>query len=361
MDSNQYQNNWNRQVPHQPPQPPRPPREPNKALEWLKNYARKNTRTLVLFVIILAVGLVLLNEAFFIVGEAEQAVVSRFGVIKTIILDNKNTFHERFKDQLAGEITGTGEVAIKRGSGIHVKVPFVDKVEKYPSLLFNYTSNSETVNTSEKKQYNITTYAQWRIADPALFSLKLSSELNAENQLDNLIHPVIVQAINRLLAEDFISNKDALNQALKTGRDTVNRELAIRGIEVTDIQVHRTILPQANVETTYDRMKADRAKVAQQLRSEGDQQYRMKVADADLQAARIEAEAVRTAGETRAKADAAAMAIYTEAYKADPEFYRFWRSLQALKGSFKNNSTLVLSQEHPLWKQLVDWGFGAAN
>ncbi len=145
----------------------------------------------------------------------------------------------------------------------------MDKVEKYPSLLFNYTSNSETVNTSEKKQYNITTYAQWRIADPALFSLKLSSELNAENQLDNLIHPVIVQAINRLLAEDFISNKQALNQALKNGRDIINREMVIRGIEVTDIQVHRTILPQANVETTYDRMKADRAKVAQQLRRRG--------------------------------------------------------------------------------------------
>ena len=354
MDFNQYQNNWNR--PQTPP--PRPPKAPGKALEWLKNYARKNTRSLVIFAVILIAGLILLNEAFFIVGEAEQAVVSRFGVIKSIILDNKNTFHERFKERLAGEITGTGEVAIKRGSGLHMKLPFVDKVEKYPSLLFNYTSNSETVNTSEKKQYNITTYAQWRIADPALFSLKLSSELNAENQLDNLIHPVIVQAINRLLAEDFISNKEALNRALKAGRDTVNREMAIRGIEVTDIQVHRTILPQANVETTYDRMKADRAKVAQQLRSEGDQQYRMKVADADLQAARIEAEAVRTAGETRAKADAAVMGIYNKAYKEDPEFYRFWRSLQALKGSFKGNSTLVLSQDHPLWKQLVAWGFG---
>lgn len=354
MDFNQYQNNWNR--PQTPP--PRPPKAPGKALEWLKNYARKNTRSLVIFALILIAGLILLNESFFIVGEAEQAVVSRFGVIKSIILDSKNTFHERFKERLAGEITGTGEVAIRRGSGLHMKLPFVDKVEKYPSLLFNYTSNSETVNTSEKKQYNITTYAQWRIADPALFSLKLSSELNAENQLDNLIHPVIVQAINRLLAEDFISNKEALNRALKAGRDTVNREMVIRGIEVTDIQVHRTILPQANVETTYDRMKADRAKVAQQLRSEGDQQYRMKVADADLQASRIEAEAVRTAGETRAKADAAAMAIYNKAYKADPGFYRFWRSLQALKGSFKGNSTLVLGQDHPLWQQLVAWGFG---
>jgi len=353
-NNNDNQFNWNR-----PQTPPQTPREPNPAVEAFKKFTQKNARPLVLFVIILIAALVLLNESFFIVNEAEQAVVSRFGVIKSIILDDTNDFHERFGDRLAGEITGEdGEVSMRRGSGLHMKLPFVDKVEKYPSLLFNYTSNSETVNTSEKKQYNITTYAQWRIADPALFSLKLGSEQNAETQLDNLIHPVIVQAINRLLAEDFISNKDALNQALINGRDTVNREMVIRGIEVTDIQVHRTILPQANVETTYDRMKADRAKVAQQLRSEGDEQYRMKVADADLQAARFEADAVRQAGETRARADAAAMAIYNESYKADPEFYRFWRSLQALKGSLQGNSTLVLSQDHPLWKQLVDWGLG---
>ncbi|MDI9520917.1 MAG: protease modulator HflC [Bacillota bacterium] len=333
------------------------PSKQNKVQNWLKSFARKNTKLLVILGIILIAALVLLNEAFFVVGEAEQAVISRFGVIKSIILDEKNNFHKTHAASLANEITASGDVKILHGSGLHFKLPFVDKVEKYPSLLFNYTSNSEVVNTSEKKQYNITTYAQWRIADPALFSLKLGTTMNAENQLDNLIHPVIVQAINRLSGDDFISNKEALNAALAKGLVTINRDMVIRGIEVTDIQVHRTILPQANVETTYDRMKADRAKVAQQLRSEGDETYRKMVATTDLKAAQIEADAVREAGETRAAADAAAMAIYNEAYKADPEFYRFWRSLQALKGSFKENSLLVLGQDHPLWKQLVEWGF----
>ena len=340
-------NNYNRQ--------PNPQLDQAKAA--LKQFASKNTKLLVIIFLALILALVLFNESFFIVGEAEQAVVSRFGVIKSIILDERNTFHDRFETNLQNEITASGEVSIRRGSGLHFKVPFIDKVDKFPSLLFNYTSNSETVNTSEKKQYNITTYAQWRIADPALFSLKLGTTMNAENQLDNLIHPVIVQAINRLLAEDFISNKEALNTALKNGLITINRDMVIRGIEVTDIQVHRTILPQANVETTYDRMKADRAKVAQQLRSEGDETYRKMVADTDLKATEIEAEAVRKAGETRAQADAAAMNIYNTAYKADPAFYQFWRSLEALRGAFKQNSTLVLSQDHPLWKQLVDWGF----
>ncbi|HSK68796.1 MAG TPA: protease modulator HflC [Candidatus Limnocylindria bacterium] len=345
-------NNYGRFNPQMPPRP-------RDASDALGRFARKNFRLLIIIGVALVAALILVSETFFIVGEAEQAVVSRFGVIKTIIIDEKNDFHTKFATRLRDEITLSGSVQIRRGSGLHVKMPFVDKVDKFPSLLFNYTSNSETVNTSEKKQYNITTYAQWRIRDPALFSLKLGSAMNAENQLDNLIHPVIVQAINRLLAEDFISNKEALNNALRVGLVTINNDMVIRGIEVTDIQVHRTILPQANVETTYARMQADRAKVAQQLRSEGDETYRRMVADTDLKAARIEADAVRQAGETRARADATAMGIYNEAYRADLEFYQFWRSLQALEGSFKQNSTLVLGQDHPLWRQLVAWGFGA--
>ena len=124
----------------------------------------------------------------------------------------------------------------------------------------------------------------------------------------------------------------------------------------SDIQVHRTILPQANVETTYDRMKADRAKVAQQLRSEGEQhirwRYRHRPASQPDQT-----EAIQTAGQSRAEGDAQALAIVSDVYKTDPQFYAFWRSLQALENSLTENSTLVLSQDHPIWKQLLTWGF----
>ena len=288
-------------------------------------------------------------------------MVSRFGVIKQVILNEESSFYERYADQLQDEITMNGEVKIKKGSGLHFRIPFIDKVEKFSSMLYTYTSNSETINTSDKKQYNVTTYAQWRIAEPALFSLKLGNPRNAENQLDNLIHPVIVQAINRLTGDDFISNKEALNSALRQGLEHINRDMVIRGIQVQDIQVHRSILPAANVETTYDRMKADRAKVAQQLRSEGEQSYQMAVSDTDLRASIINADAVKEAGTVRAQADAEALSIYAEAYKADPDFYTFWRSLQALQGTLKENSTLVLSQDHPLWQQLLKWGFGTGN
>ena len=321
------------------------------------NYAsavlKNNRGKLILIGVILLAILMLINESVFIVGEAEQSVVSRFGVIQRIVINKKNDFHERYAELLKDEISLTGDVSIVVGSGLQFKVPFVDKVETFSSKLYTYISDSEVVNTAEKKQYYVKTYAQWYIADPALFSLKLGSMVSAENQLDNLIHPVIVQAINRMSADDFVSNKDALNASLVKGLLSVNSDMASRGIEVKDIQVHRTILPPANIQSTYARMQADRAKVAQQLRSEGDEAYRKAVSTTDLEARQIEADAISEAGEVRAQAESQAMKIYAEAYGVDEEFYSYWRSLQALETSLDSKATLVLDQNHPLWKDLL--------
>ncbi|MBP3453213.1 MAG: protease modulator HflC [Clostridia bacterium] len=320
-----------------------------------KNFIKKHGGHTVLIAVIAILALVLFSESVFIVGEAEQAMVSRFGVIKRIITNTDNDFHDKYAEQLKDEITSSGSVKMQVGSGLHFKVPFIDKVEKYSSRLYTYISDSEVVNTLEKKQYYITTYAQWSITDPALFSLKLGSMTAAENQLDNIIHPVIVQLINRMLADNFISNKDALNNALQEGLNIVNQDMCVRGIEVKDIQIHRTILPTGNIESTYARMQADRAKEAQQLRSEGDEEYNKVVAAADLEARQIEAAAVSDAGTIRGEAEAMAAEIYANAYSVDADFYAYWRSLQALEAALGDNATLVLDQTNPLFADLMQF------
>ena len=329
--------------------------------EAQKRYRRGLSRKLILVGVIVVALVVLLGQSLYIVGESEQSVVSRFGVIKSIVLNEHNNFHADFAKALEGELTTDGTVRTLRGSGLHFKWPFVDAVQTYSSRLNTYVSDSEVVNTAEKKQYYVRTYAQWYIADPALFSLKLGNMVSAENQLDNLIHPVIVQAINRLSAENFVSNKEALNSALAQGLKTINEDMAPRGIEVKDIQVHRTILPSANIETTYSRMQADRAKVAQQLRSEGQEEYQKAVASADLEARKLVADAVSQAGVIRGQGDAAALEIYAKAYSVDTEFYSYWRSLQALEKSLGENATLVLDKNHPLWKELLAYATAAGT
>lgn len=327
------------------------PYRPANSNDFMKKHGVK----VVLGVIISIFALVLLGESMYIVGESDQAVVSRFGVIKKLILNDGNDFHTEYADQLKGEITLSDNVKKTYGSGLYFKMPFVDKVETYSGRLFTYISSSEVVNTAEKKQYYITTYAQWHITDPALFSLKLGSMNAAENQLDNIIHPVIVQAINRMMADDFISNKDALNAALQDGLKTINSDMCVRGIEVVDIQIHRTILPSANIASTYARMEADRAKVAQQLRSEGEEEYNKAVAAADLEARQLEAAAVSSAGKIQGEADAKAAEIYAKAYAADPEFYAYWRALQALKTSIGEDTTLVLDSTNPLFADIMQF------
>ncbi len=332
-------------------QPNTPPKKPAQSNEFVKKHGVK----LVLGVFIAIFALILLSESVYIVREVDQAVVSRFGVIRKLILNEGNDFHEKYAAELKNEITLTDKVKKVFGSGLHLKVPFVDKVETYSGQLFTYVSSSEVVNTAEKKQYYITTYAQWHITDPALFSLKLGSMNAAENQLDNIIHPVIVQAINRMMADDFISNKDALNAALQEGLSTINRDMCLRGIELVDIQIHRTILPSANIASTYARMEADRAKVAQQLRSEGEEEYNKAVAAADLEARQIEAGAVSEAGAIRGAADAEAADIYAKAYAADPEFYAYWRALQALRTAIQEDTTLVIDQNNPLFADIMQF------
>ena len=329
--------------------------------EAKKRYQRGLSRKLVGFGLAALILIILLGQSMYVVGESEQSVVSRFGVIKSIVLNEGNSFHEEFADALQGELTTDGTVRVLRGSGLHFKVPFMDTVQTYSSRLNTYVSDSEVVNTAEKKQYYVKTYAQWYIADPALFSLKLGNMVSAENQLDNLIHPVIVQAINRLSAENFVSNKEALNTALAQGLKTINEDMAPRGIEVKDIQVHRTILPTANVETTYARMQADRAKVAQQLRSEGQEEYQKAMSSADLEARTLVADAVSQAGVIRGQGDAIALEIYAKAYSVDTEFYSYWRSLQALEKSLGENATLVLDKSHPLWKELLEYATGSGG
>ncbi|MEG0766378.1 MAG: protease modulator HflC, partial [Clostridia bacterium] len=282
-------------------------------------------------------------------------VISRFGVISDIIVSPHNDFHTRYPDLYQSPNISLGNVRVRHATGLMFKLPFFDKVEKFSGRLFTYTSDSEIVNTAEKKQYYITTYAQWNIVDPALFSLSFGSINRADPYLDNVIHPVVVQVVNRLMADDFVSNKDLLNTALANGLAEMNNSVRTSGIEIIDIQIHRTILPPANLESTYDRMTANRSKVAQQLRSEGDEAYNKSVSTADLEARKIEADALSEAGRIRGEADAEALEIYANAYGKDQSFYTYWRSLQALEKSMADGTTLVLDAKHPLWKDLLQW------
>jgi membrane protease subunit HflC len=272
-------------------------------------------------VIVLAVAL----QCVFVMGEDEQAVRYRFGRVTDVY----------------------------QGGGLHTKIPLVDHVETYSARVQTYISATEIVNTSDKKQFYHSEYAQWVISDPALYSMAFHAPGSVEVYLDNMIFPIVIQAVNSLTEVQFISDQAALNQAVTAGRERINLDLVRYGVEIIDIQVYRTQVPDNNTQSVYDRMTADRAQVAQQLRSEGEEAYNNAVAEADLEARQMEAAADSQAGQIRAEVDAAAMAVRAGAYAKDAAFFEYWRSLQALEAAFEGNTTLVLDPANPLLKDLL--------
>ena len=304
-------------------------------------------------VIVIIVAIIVTTSATFTVKENEQAVIKRLGAIQRIIINPDNTFIEEHPETLNVQGAKLNNAIIEADKGLFWKVPFIDTVEKYDSRLFTYVSSEEEVYTYDKNRYIITMYAQWKIANPGLFSIKLKNEKSASIYLDNLIFPEINQNINNTESKDFINNKDLWNEKMELARINLNAQILESGIVIVDMQVHRTILPASNLQSTYDKMIANREKKAQQLRSEGEAYYTKQVASADRTARETIAGAILESEQIMADGDAQALQIYAESFSLDPEFYGYWRSLQALETALDDNTTLVLDRNHPLWADLL--------
>ena len=318
------------------------------------NELKKASKFIVTFVVIVLIAVIIISASTFTVKQNEQAVVKRLGAIKRIIINQDNTFIEDHPETLEVQGAKLSNADIQADSGLFWKVPFIDTVEKYDSRLFTYVSSEEEVYTYDKNRYKITMYAQWKISNPGLFSIKHKTTKDASLYLDNLIFPEINQNINNTTSKDFINNKDLWNEKMELARTNINEQIIESGIEIVDMQVHRTILPASNIQSTYDKMVANREKKAQQLRSEGEAYYTKQVASADRTARETIAGAIQESEEIMADGDAQALEIYANAYSANPEFYGYWRSLQALETALDSNTTLVLDKEHPLWADLLE-------
>lgn len=315
----------------------------------------KFARKVVFWSALVIVFIILLTSSMITVNEDEQAVIIQFGQVKEIIVAPGNEFIANNKDIMNTDGAPLNGVSVTEGKGLFLRMPFITEVKKYKSKLLTYVCNKQLVNTLEKKQYEVSMFAQWHVANPGLFYIRQGSIQNAVKHLDNLIYPTIIQGINKLTADELISDKDKLNASLSEGLLSLNKEVRDSGIQIDDIQISSTMLPAGNLQTTYDRMIANREKVAQQLRSEGAESYEKAVADADRQARVIEAEAIEQSELTKGEGDAEAMRIYAESYAQDAEFYSFWRALKSLETSLDGNTTLVLDRNHPLWKQILEW------
>lgn len=306
-----------------------------------KEHAKKGVFSAVILIIIIGI-LVVLSNSFYIVREDEVATVRELGEIKSVVVDSnsdlaqeQNNLDPRFKN-----------VKIDKVKGLKFKTPFITTVEKDTSKLLTYVSNTAKINTKDKIKYEISMYAQWEITHPGIFRTSLGTVTRANSKIDEVAYAVIIDRVNRLSSDDFLNNKEAQSNILEEAKGELNKNLATQGIQLTDIDVYRTIVPPSNIESTYKKMVAEREAIAQQIRSEGLEIYQNTVADTDRNVAQIKASAIEQSEQVRGEADATALEIYAEGFSKDPDFYEFWRTLKSYEVTIDADTVMYIDKNN---------------
>jgi membrane protease subunit HflC len=301
-----------------------------------------NKLTYVLLAVFIAAAVVYTSA--FVVDETEQVVVTRFGKI----------VREPLTDP-----------------GLNFKLPFFDKVNKFPKNLLFWDGDPGQIPTLEKTYIWVDAFARWRIIDPIKFKQTVDTVFSAQSRLDEIIDPAVRNAVtsyrlietvrrsNRVLDtfEVGIEKDDATDERIRyvitAGREKImlgilkqaQPKLDKFGIELVDVKIKRINYVDQVRNSVYNRMIAERKQIAEKFRSEGVGEARKIRGNKERDLKQIESEAYRTAEEVKGKADGQAADIYARAFGVDPEFYSFLKTMEVYRETLSGDSTLVLSTD----------------
>ncbi len=247
-----------------------------------------------------------------------------------------------------------GEVIdVKTEPGLYFKIPLAQNVRFFEKrILTMNTEEPERFITSEKKNVLVDLFVKWRIVDVKQYYISVrGDESLAQTRLAQTINASLRDEFGNRTVHDVVSGeRDVIMEIMRQKADSDARSI---GVEVVDVRLKRVDLPQEVSESVYRRMEAERKRVANELRSTGAAESEKIRADADRQREVIMAEAYREAQKTMGDGDSQAAATYSNAFQKDPEFYAFWRSVDAYKHSFKNKGDmLVLEPSSDFFKYL---------
>ncbi|MGZ8984000.1 MAG: protease modulator HflC [Methylotenera sp.] len=265
--------------------------------------------------IVAFVAILLLSASAFTVNQTQYVVVQRLGEI----------------------------VAVKKAPGLYFKVPLVDNLKYFDNriLTLDWEQPAKFI-TSENKYMMVDSFVKWRIIDPAKYyvSIKDGGEVAAEDRLSKVVNAGLRAEFGKRTVHDVIAGeRGAVMDSLRKKADHEARQM---GIEVVDVRLKRVDYAEEISKSVFDRMIAERKRLANQLRSEGSAASEKIRADADKQREVIIAEAYREAQKTKGEGDATAAAIYNQSYGKNPEFYAFYRSTEAYKNSFNSKSDVMV-------------------
>jgi membrane protease subunit HflC len=274
--------------------------------------------------IIIVIGIIA-NLSIFTVRETEQKLVLQFGEFKRAVQE----------------------------PGINFKWPW-QSAQSYEKRVLSVDPDAEEVLLSDQKRIVVDAFARYRIIDALKFFQTVRTEVTFQNRFGNILTSTVKEVVAQQALEDMLSEKR--NGIMENIRDSVAANTEGFGIEVVDIRIGRSELPEAVSQNVYDRMRTEREREANLLRAEGDENARRIRATADRQQVEIVAEAQREAQVLRGNGDATRNGILGEAYGKDPEFFEFFRSLEAYRETFGEGTRMVLSPNSDFFRYFGDVG-----
>ena len=272
-------------------------------------------------VVVAAVALVVAYGSLFTVYQTRQALVVRLGDPIRIITE----------------------------PGLHVKVPIIDTVIPIDNRILDLENAAQEVFASDQRRLVIDAFARYRITDALRFYQTVSNIEGANSRLSSLLNA----ALRRVLGEATLIHvvRDERAALMARVRDQLDREARAFGIEVVDVRIRRADLPEQNSQAVYQRMQTERQRQAASIRGEGSQKSQEIRAKADRDVTVLVAEAQSRAEQIRGEGDAERNRIFAEAYTKDPDFFAFYRSMQAYEAGLRANDTrLVLRPDSDFFK-----------
>jgi len=264
-----------------------------------------------LVVILAVVG----SASFYTVGQNQQALVLRLG------------------EAIQGR-------ALVTTPGLHMKVPFIETVTLFDRRILDLETPKQEVLASDNNRIEVDAFLRYRIVDALRFYQTVNSIQRANNQLGS----VLSSALRRVLGEATMLQiiREGRSTLMVSIRDLVNTEAARLGVEVIDVRIRRADLPKQISDRVFDRMRTERAREAAEFRAQGAETAQRIRAKSDRDVVVLRATAQREADQTRGEGDSERNRIFAEAYNKDPNFFAFYRSMQAYETGLKSSDTRMI-------------------
>jgi len=273
------------------------------------------TKKLQFILVSATILLFVVAQSMYIVQQPEQAIVLQFG----------------------------DPVRLVQEPGLKFKIPFIQNVVFYDKRLLNLEPPAQEVVLKDKKRLDVDTFSRYRITEPLIFYKTVRNEYQAQNRLQEIVNSSARNVLATFTLKELLSEKRT--EIMKRISEAVKRDAAQIGVEVADVRIRRADLPVQLSQAINERMKTERIREAKGYRADGEKRAQEIRATADKEATITITTAEKEAQKTKGEGDKIATEIWNKATGVDPEFYSFYRSLEAYRNSFDEETSVVIAPQ----------------